>query len=94
MMGTSVELMLSDTLMFKCESRSNEHYFLHYDEVNQHYDCITDIKKFLGVRCFCYGCMKGFTNTSTFENHICEETGVRKKEVDHRNEGKLFKDRT
>ena len=52
MLGSTISLMMGDALMYKSENRSSQRYFLLYDGVKQHYDCMTDIKKFLGVRGF------------------------------------------
>ena len=38
--------------MYKSENKNKEPYFLLYDEVNKHYDCITDIKQFLECNVF------------------------------------------
>jgi hypothetical protein len=92
MLGSSVSLMMGEVLMCKSESRNSQQYFLLYDEVKQHYDCITDIKQFLGVRCFCYGCMKGFSRKSIYDEHKCGENETKRKKVDKRNEGRLLKD--
>ncbi len=91
-LGSTISLMMGEALMYKSENRNSQHYFLLYDGVKQHYDCMTDIKKFLGIRGFCYGCLSGFTDKPTFDKHKCEESGTRKKKVDRRNEGKLLKD--
>ena len=36
--------------------------------------------------------MQGFTRKDTFENHKCADSGIKKKKVDFRTEGKLLKD--
>ena len=76
MLGSTISLMMGDALMYKSENRNSQHYILLYDGVKQHYDCITDIKKFLGVRGFCYGCFSGFTDKPTFDQHQCEESVI------------------
>ena len=63
--GSVVDLMGSNSLMYMTENRGNEHYFLLYDSKEEHYHAITDIKKFLwfNSECynFCYNCMKSYT---------------------------------
>ena len=80
MLGTSVSLLLK-VCGYKSENRNANHYFLLFDEVLGHYDCITDIKKFLGLREFCYTCLKGFSCKESYENHKCCT------EIMHRNHG-------
>lgn len=90
MLGSNISLMLN-TLMYKSDNKNNEHYFLLYDEVNQHYNCITDIKQFLGVRCFCFKCLKSFLKKETYDKHECCED-LKKKTVNKKNEGKMIKE--
>ena len=40
-LGSTIKLW--NCLIYKSENKNKEHYFLLYDEVNKHYDCITDI---------------------------------------------------
>ena len=89
-LGSSISLLNSDCLMYKSENRNREHYFLLYDEEPQHYHCITDIKKCLGVKTNCYNCMKGFTSKTAFENHECGEG--KKKKINYKTSDKLLKD--
>jgi hypothetical protein len=51
MLGTSISLLLN-VCKYKSENRNTKHCFLLFDEEVGHYDCITDIKKFLGLREF------------------------------------------
>ena len=90
-LGSSVSLLHSDCLMYKSDNKNKEHYFLLYDEDAQHYHCITDIKKFLGVREFCYNCMKGFTSKTAYANHECGE-GEKKKKTNYKTADKVLKD--
>ena len=52
---------------------------LHNDKI--HYNAVTDIKAFLGVRCFCNECLKGFSNKSDCEKHERDTTVVNKRKV-------------
>jgi len=90
-LGSSVSLLHSDCLMYKSDNKNKEHYFLLYDEDAQHYHCITDIKKFLGVREFCYNCMKGFTSKTAYTNHECGG-GEKKKKINYKTADKILKD--
>ena len=76
MLGSNVNIF--NLLMYKSDNRHREHYFLLYDNINEHYDCITDIKKFLAVRFFCFNCFKGFTHRNDYEKHECD-TNLSKK---------------
>ena len=69
-LGTSISLLVN-VCKYKSENRNTTHYFLLFDETLGHYDCITDIKKFLGLREFCYSCAKGFSCKKSYENHQC-----------------------
>jgi hypothetical protein len=77
MLGKTISLLLN-CLLYKSEDRNSHKYFLLFDTEKQHYHCITDIKKFLGVREFCYKCLKGFYRKSSFEIHECNTTCVKK----------------
>jgi hypothetical protein len=90
MLGSNVNIF--NLLMYKSENRHREHYFLLYDNINEHYDCITDIKKFLAVRFFCFNCFKGFTHRNDFEKHECDTNLSKKKKVDKRTEFKMVKE--
>ena len=70
MLGTSISLLLN-VCKYNSENRNTKHYFLLFDETLGHYDCITDIKKFLELREFCYNCSKGFSCKKSYENHTC-----------------------
>jgi hypothetical protein len=72
MLGSNINLW--NCLMYRSENRHKKHYFLLYDDVNQHYDCITNIKAFLGCKCFCFKCLRSFTNNETYDNHTCDST--------------------
>ena len=72
MLGSSVCLHMN-CLMYKSLNRGREQHYLLYDDEAKHYDCITDIKKFMGVKAFCHTCLKGFHHKTTYENHTCEE---------------------
>ena len=89
-LGSSISLLMN-CLMYKSQNRGKEQHYLLYHSDREHYDCITDIKKFLGVREFCPKCFRGFTNKDTFENHTCEECQKPKK-VNQTNAAKLLKD--
>ena len=62
-----------------------------YDENNQHYNCITDISAFLGVREFCFNCLKGFHHKATFECHECAKS-IKKKTTNPKHQGKMLKE--
>ena len=62
MLGLTISLLMSNCVMYKSQNKNKNQYFLLYDEIKQHYDCIIDIKKFMGVRELCYHCLKGFTH--------------------------------
>ena len=49
MLGSSISLLMN-CLMYKSLNRGKEQYYLLYDDEKQHYDCISDIKIFFGVR--------------------------------------------
>ena len=91
MLGTTISLLLN-CLMYKSDNKNTQHYFLLYNENQKHYNCITDIKKFMGVREFCYKCLTGFTHKDKYENHHCDTTIIKKKTNDKRHEGKMLKD--
>ena len=91
MLGSTISLLMGNCIMYKSQNRNKNQYFLLYDEVNQHYDCIIDIKKFMGVREFCYRCLKGFTHKSCHENHKCEEP-IKTKRINTKNKFKVLKD--
>ena len=88
MLGTSISLLLN-VCKYKSENRSTTNYFLLFDETLGHYDCITDIKKFLGLREFCYNCVKGFSCKSSFENHQCN-TEIIKTHRDNDNDPRML----
>ena len=90
MLGSSISLMMN-CFMYKSLNRGNEQYYLLYDDEKQHYDCITDIKQFLGLREFCHKCLRGFHDKTTYENHACEEC-LKPKKVNKKNATKLLKD--
>jgi hypothetical protein len=91
MLGCTISLLLN-CLMYKSENKHNQHYFLLYNEKQKHYNCITDIKKFMGVREFCYKCLNGFTHKDAYEKHVCDETIIKKKKLDKRTENVMLKD--
>ena len=66
--------------MYKSEKKHNKHYFLLHNEKQKHYNCITDIKKFMGVREFCYKCLNGFTHKDAHEKHVCDDN-YQKREI-------------
>ena len=80
MLGSTISLLFGECLLYKSENRHSEKYYILYDEVKQHYDIITDIKKFMGVREFCCNCMKCFTHKSQYESHKCEEIVTKKRD--------------
>ena len=90
MLGSTISLLTGNCIMYKSQNRNKNQYLLLNDEVKQHYDCIIDIQKFMGVREFCY-CLKGFTHKSGHENHKCEEP-IKTKRINTRNKFKLLKD--
>jgi hypothetical protein len=51
-----------NSLLYKSDNRDTITHYLLYDSEKVHYNAITDIKAFLGVRCFCNKCLKGFSN--------------------------------
>ena len=61
-----------------------------YDENKQHYNCITDIRAFLGVREFCFNCLQGFSN-KTFECHECAKS-PKKKTTNPKHQGKMLEE--
>ena len=83
---------LYNCLMYKSENRNTKHYFLLYDDIAKHYDCITDIKKLLAVRAFCFTCFKGFRHQKDYDSHECDTTVLKKKTVDKRTEFKMVKE--
>ena len=90
MLGCNVNIF--NCLMYKSENRHTKHYFLRYDSINEHYDAISDIKKFLAVRVFCFNCFKGFINKSDSEKHECDTNLSKKKKVDKKTEFKMVKE--
>ena len=93
--GSVVDLLSSNSLMYMTENRGNEHYFLLYDSKEEHYHAITDIKKFLGLnsKCceFCYNCMKSYTKKTNDDNHNCG-CNVKKKKINYKNNSKILRD--
>ncbi len=83
MLGSSISLLMN-CLMYKSLNRGKEQHYLLYDEDKGHYDCITDIKKFLGVREFCSQCLRGFSTKASYENHVCEDC-LKPKKVNKKN---------
>ena len=90
MLGSSISLMMN-CLMYSTENRHTEYYFLLYDENKKHYNCITDISAFLGVREFCFNCLKGFHLKKDFECHECAKI-IEKKTTNPKHQGKMLKE--
>ena len=57
MLGTSVELTMGEFFLYFSDYRNEIHFFLLYDEVKQHYYCVTNIEGFLGVRLLGLSCL-------------------------------------
>ncbi len=81
-----------NSLLYKSDDRDTITHYLLYDSEKEHYNAITDIKAFLGVRCFCNKCLKGFSNKANYENHECNTNIINKRKVDKRTETKMVKE--
>ena len=81
-----------NSLLYKSDNRDTLTHYLLYDSEKVHYNLITDIKAFLGVRCFCNKCLKGFGNKSDYEKHNCDTNIVSKRKVDKKTETKMVKE--
>ena len=62
---------LFDSLIFKSGSDYPDKHFLVLGQAKEHYDAITDIKKLLAARKFCFRCLTSFANVDAFERHGC-----------------------
>jgi hypothetical protein len=81
-----------NSLLYKSDNRDTMTHYLLYDSEKEHYNAITDIKAFLGVRCFCDKCLKGFSNKADYEKHECNTNVINKRKVDKRTETKMVKE--
>ena len=81
-----------NSLLYKSDNRDTITHYLLYDSEKVHYNAITDIKAFLGVRCFCNKCLKGFSNKNDYEKHQCDTNIVSKRKVDKKTETKMVKE--
>ena len=86
-LGASIDLM--NCLMYKSENRGNNHYFLLYDDIHGHYDCITDIKAFLACKGFCFKCYRSFYKSEALTTHDCK---IIKKSRQCKNENTMRKE--
>ena len=82
-LGGSVNIF--NSLLYKSDNRDTITHYLLYDSEKVHYNAITDIKAFLGVRSFCSKCLKGFHNKIDYEKHQCDTSVVSKRKVDKKN---------
>ena len=63
---------ISNSIMFQTEFKTEEYFYLLFD--NNHFSPILNIKQFLNVKSFCLKCQRAFVNTSSYAEHLCEET--------------------
>ena len=70
-----------NSLLYKSDNRDTMTHDLLYDSEKVHYNAITDIKAFLGVRCFCNKCLKGFSNKNNYEKHQCDTSVISKEKL-------------
>ena len=69
-----------NTLVFKSVPRYPQKYYLLFDDVRGHFDCITNIVGFLACQRFCEHCLKAFTKIETYTKHVCGENTRKKKQ--------------
>ena len=62
-------IYIYNTLLYKSEKRgaTTQFWFLYEETDNGHYNAITDIKAFMGVKFYCSKCLSCFNHKEAFE---------------------------
>ena len=66
--GSTIDI--NQSIIYQTPFKTEICYYILLD--NNHFSPITDIKKFLNVRCFCSKCQKSFVNPKSFIDHDCD----------------------
>jgi len=60
-----------NNLMYKSENKNKNQYYFLYDNIEEHYDCIINIKGFLATDYYCNNCLRCFQHKNAFDKHEC-----------------------